>query len=862
MTDAGPTNLPGQAALHWRTTAHGASLARMRASLAERHRPGAYHDTDDAAVALLDAWAVMTDVVSFYTERIAQECFLRTATEPVSVRWLARMVGYEPRPGVSAEADLVFEADTTTAEPTTAVVPAGTPVQTLPTPGALPQTFETDEELIAYSAWNAIPAFARRQQKLTAGDKPAVVWANTTAVALKRGDRLLLVQGKQWDFQAVASVEVGSRSDPTRAWTRVTLNGMVEWKDSAPSEPGGASLGAQSTDGGLRVYRLARRYNVVGWNGPAQRILLRDPTEFVGIPSLRQRATKDGSPAGSWAPSRRFDVTASLAPGVKPDGSVGAYPLSLDGDHPEILANSLLVVENTGSNVPVSVRIESVGPGGQVGDKYSTKATILRVDREISGIDPHTALVHGMSEELPASWMPDDTPLVSGIELVRTDPPLAAGRRVMITGRAAADAPSATETAWVQEVELREESQMVTLAKDLKNTYLPGTAVVHGNVAQATHGETVSQVLGSGDGGAEFQSFPLRRSPLSYLRTSSHAMGARAALGVRVDDVGWTEVPTFAGSGPTDRVYLVRHQDDGTATITFGDGRHGARLPTGVENVHARYRVGVGASGEAAPNQISLPTRRPSGIMAVRNPAASQGAAEPDEVERARLNAPQRIQTLDRVVSVADFEDFARGYTGVGQACADLVWDGRAETVVLSVMDAAGRPGSATLLEGLRGALDGACEFRAPHVVLAGEAVDAMARLSLSVDPHYQPGTVVGEVEAGLLQRFGMLEPGIPMISSSLLVVAAETPGVISATMPVLSRADASAVLFSVTSKWPAAFSRPRSPRRRPAPDGAASTTTTIAAERARWEESDQSGQLARLRPAQALRLTKVVVTP
>ena len=38
-------------------------------------------DPDDPAIALLDAWATVADVVTFYQERIANEGFLRTATE-------------------------------------------------------------------------------------------------------------------------------------------------------------------------------------------------------------------------------------------------------------------------------------------------------------------------------------------------------------------------------------------------------------------------------------------------------------------------------------------------------------------------------------------------------------------------------------------------------------------------------------------------------------------------------------------------------------------------------------------------------------------------------------------------------------
>ena len=103
-------NAPAQPALSWRVAPHAHALARLRAALGQSPASAlAGHGTDDPGVALLDAWALVADTVSFYTERIAQEGFLRTATELESLRLLARAIGYELRPGVAAEAELAFE---------------------------------------------------------------------------------------------------------------------------------------------------------------------------------------------------------------------------------------------------------------------------------------------------------------------------------------------------------------------------------------------------------------------------------------------------------------------------------------------------------------------------------------------------------------------------------------------------------------------------------------------------------------------------------------------------------------------------------------------------------------------------------
>ena len=122
---------------------------------------------DDPSIALLDAWAIVADVLTFYQERIANEGFLRTATERRSVLELARAIGYELNPGVAASAFLQFtveeiigSAAATGATPgmRTPVppgpgssafnsgivdIPGGTQVQSVPAPGKLPQTFET-----------------------------------------------------------------------------------------------------------------------------------------------------------------------------------------------------------------------------------------------------------------------------------------------------------------------------------------------------------------------------------------------------------------------------------------------------------------------------------------------------------------------------------------------------------------------------------------------------------------------------------------------------------------------------------------------------------------------------------------------
>src|SRR5215218_10709487 len=112
QTPAEINNRPGLAAIGYRVGTHAQFKRSMLAKLSDSERPALLdlrtRDDDDFTVALVDAWAVVADVLTFYQERIANESYLRTATERVSVLELARIVGYEPARGVAAGTWLSF----------------------------------------------------------------------------------------------------------------------------------------------------------------------------------------------------------------------------------------------------------------------------------------------------------------------------------------------------------------------------------------------------------------------------------------------------------------------------------------------------------------------------------------------------------------------------------------------------------------------------------------------------------------------------------------------------------------------------------------------------------------------------------
>ena len=173
-------NRPGLSSVSARITTHGASFARMLHALPRETavdrltgvetRPLAAlsaRGTADPTIALIDSFAATLDVLSFYSERIANEGYIRTAQERLSAVELLRGVDYELKPGVAASTHLAFTVESLDDPFRVVDIPVRTAVMSVPkAPGETPQTFETIEAISARAEWNAIPARTERAQNL------------------------------------------------------------------------------------------------------------------------------------------------------------------------------------------------------------------------------------------------------------------------------------------------------------------------------------------------------------------------------------------------------------------------------------------------------------------------------------------------------------------------------------------------------------------------------------------------------------------------------------------------------------------------------------------------------------------------
>ncbi len=213
LTPMAIANRPGLDALAYRVGTHATFLETMEARLSSGDHPElaglTTREASDPAIALLDAWATVGDVLTFYQERIANEGYLRTATERRSILELARLVGYALRPGVAANVYLAYTLD----DGYEGEIPAEARAQSVPGPGELPQSFETAEKLAARAAWNNLQPRLTRPQKITPATKD--LYLKGISTNLKPNDPLLIVSDEYKEVFRVLTVEADPEADRT-----------------------------------------------------------------------------------------------------------------------------------------------------------------------------------------------------------------------------------------------------------------------------------------------------------------------------------------------------------------------------------------------------------------------------------------------------------------------------------------------------------------------------------------------------------------------------------------------------------------------------------------------------------------------
>jgi hypothetical protein len=321
-------------------------------------------------------------------------------------------------------------------------------------------------------------------------------------------------------------------------------------------------------------------------------------------------------------------------------------------------------------------------------------------------------------------------------------------------------------------------------ATPLRHCYPVAQTIVRGNVVPATHGETVtetqqipSDAVLTGIAATKMirparQRLALSNGPLAYLDIAMLGLGmplgktavaagildrtasSTSTLRVEVDNVPWTEMKTLLNSGPADKVFRIELDDEGNATLVFGDGTFGAQLPAGA-TVSLTYRVGGGAGGNIGADTLTLahPTSTADWLTAVTNPLAAAAGRDLESSDHARKAGPPGIHQPLVAVTPEDFQTAAVAFTDVNgnaliqRANASFRWSGSWLTVTLSV-DPIGT-------EGLTAELEAALLTHLESKRMAGYDLEILGPAYVAVDMQVQftaaSGSFPDDVEQALL---------------------------------------------------------------------------------------------------------------
>src|SRR5450755_392374 len=492
-----------------------------------------------------------------------------------------------------------------------------------------------------------------------------------------------------------------------------------------------------------------------------------------------------------------------------------SYVLDLDARYDHIVPETWIVIEGAGSlkleHPQKAIKIQNVETIARADYGISAKVTRLTLyepwltQTDLNRVPLNLSLFRGItvyaqSEALPLADVPlTDDIAGQSVELDSLYDGLQSGRYAVVSGERT-DIPNVTGVTASELMMLASVTQGVHTTPDgsgplpgdtihttlhfatpLAYTYKRGTVTVNVNVVAATQGETQNQILGSGSGSTAMQQFSLAKSPLTYIPAVTPT-GEESTLQVFVNNVRWQEIDSLATALATDRVYITQTDNQDKVTITFGDGEHGARLPTGNENVKAIYRTGIGTAGNVDVGQITQLVSRPLGVNGVNNPIAATGGADREGRDQVRANVPLAATSLGRIVSVQDYADFARTFAGIGKASAAYLSDGQQQVVAMTIAGQDDIPidPTSSLYQSLLQSLHTFGDPATPLMLALADVKLLVISARISIQADYLFDDVSAALRLALLAAFSFERRnlGQPVFESEVLSVMQQVAGV------------------------------------------------------------------------------------
>ncbi len=265
----------------------------------------------------------------------------------------------------------------------------------------------------------------------------------------------------------------------------------------------------------------------------------------------------------------------------------------------------------------------------------------------------------------------------------------------------------------------------------------------------------------------------------------------------------WTSRRDLLLSSRFARDFVAEIDNDGHATLRFGDDRQGRRPAQG-STFRVRCRLGAGTSGNVgagAIRHIVWPDQR---ILAVSNPLPATGGTDPELAGRILIDAPQAFQRVQRrCITEADYVRMASEYPGVERVVVERIWDLKritpdqlprplhdslqqdpapvwAATVLITVVRAASPPTSSDLCRNLQTYLTSFARIGDFLLVVEPTPIEVGLYLQITVVPSFTAQDVRTSVDKLIAERVASTGYAFGQIlyASTWAAAAAAVPGV------------------------------------------------------------------------------------
>lgn len=225
----------------------------------------------------------------------------------------------------------------------------------------------------------------------------------------------------------------------------------------------------------------------------------------------------------------------------------------------------------------------------------------------------------------------------------------------------------------------------------------------------------------------------------------------------------WSAAQDLLSSSPTDPVFVVEIDANGTAYVRFatpGDPSSpletNGLVPPASTAFAAGYRVGNGSAGNVGAESLILLAAADARIQSCINPLSAGGGTDPETNDQIRRRAPQSFlsqapSTLTRAITLDDYQAVAENNPQVNQAVASLRWTGSWYSVFIAVEPRVGGNLTPSLRQSVAGAVE-VCRLAGQDIQLESpQYVSLQIALTVEVQDDY----FRSNVERVLLQALG-----------------------------------------------------------------------------------------------------------